>query len=117
VERLLGVRRVQHRSVEAVRGELARLASDGIDGSEMQNGKQQLKGQSTLSLESVSSRMYRAAAMELFGEPYAPLDEVLARIDAITAEEVQDACALFFPPERQTLVSLGPTRNLSRTDQ
>ena len=103
-------------AVDAVRGELTRLASDGIDGAEMQNGKQQLKGQSTLSLESVSSRMYRAAAMELFGEPYAPLDEVLARIDAITAEEVQDACAFFFPPERQTIVSLGPTRNLSRTE-
>ena len=41
-------------------------------------GKQQLKGQITLSLESVSSRMYRAASVELYGEPYRTLDELLA---------------------------------------
>ena len=44
-------------------------------------GRQQLKGQITLSLESVSSRMYRAASVELYGEPYRTLDELLALID------------------------------------
>ncbi|MGH7653521.1 MAG: M16 family metallopeptidase [Gemmatimonadaceae bacterium] len=92
----------------AVREELARLARDGIPTAELQMGKQQLKGQITLSMESVSSRMYRAAGVELFGEPYIPVDEVLAKIDAITAEQTNAACAEFFAPERQTLVSLGP---------
>jgi predicted Zn-dependent peptidase len=92
----------------AVREELARIASEGIPASELQLGKQQLKGQITLSMESVSSRMYRAAGVELFGEPYVPIDEVLARIDAITVSETNAVCAEFFPPERQTLVSLGP---------
>jgi predicted Zn-dependent peptidase len=92
----------------AVREELARVARDGIAAAELQMGKQQLKGQITLSMESVSSRMYRAAGVELFGEPYIPIDEVLARIDAITVEDTHAVCAEFFPPERQTLVSLGP---------
>jgi predicted Zn-dependent peptidase len=92
----------------AVREELARVAGDGIGGAELQMGKQQLKGQLTLSMESVSSRMYRAAGVELFGEPYIPLDEVLTRIDAITEDETRAVCAEFFAPERQTLVSLGP---------
>lgn len=92
----------------AVRDELARLAGEGIGAAELQTGKQQLKGQITLSMESVSSRMYRAAGVELFGEPYIPIDEVLAKIDAITADEAMQVCAEFFQPERQTLVTLGP---------
>ena len=92
----------------AVREELSRLAQQGIAEPELQMGKRQLKGQITLSMESVSSRMYRAAGVELFGEPYIPIDEVLAKIDAITVEDTKAVCAEFFPPERQTLVSLGP---------
>lgn len=95
-------------SIAAVRGELALLARDGIGAEELAMGKQQIKGSLTLSMEGVMSRMYRAAAVELFGEPYMPLDEMLARIDAITAEEVGAVCAEFFAPDRQTLVSLGP---------
>ncbi len=95
-------------AIAAVREELARVAREGIADAELQLGKQQLKGQVTLSMESVSSRMYRAAGIELFGEPYVPVDEILAKIDAITVDDTMAVCAEFFPPERQTLVSLGP---------
>ena len=96
-------------AIEAVRGELARLVRDGIPDPEIAMGKQQVKGQITLAMEGVTSRMYRAAAVELFGEPYAGLDDVLAKVDAITPEDVAACCAAFFAPDRQTLVSLGPT--------
>jgi predicted Zn-dependent peptidase len=33
---------------------------------------------------------------------------VLARIDAITPEDVLSVCREFFAPESQTVVSLGP---------
>jgi predicted Zn-dependent peptidase len=69
-----------------------------------------LKGQITLSMESVSSRMYRAAAVDLFNEPYRPLDEVLARVDAVTASEVAAVCRDFFAVEQQTVVRLGPVQ-------
>ncbi|MFI5310686.1 MAG: M16 family metallopeptidase [Gemmatimonadales bacterium] len=95
-------------AVAAVREEMARLAGTGIGAEELQMGKQQVKGQITLSMESVTSRMYRAAAVELFDEPYAPLDEVLAKVDAITEDDVRAVCAQFFAPELQTVLSLGP---------
>jgi predicted Zn-dependent peptidase len=71
-------------------------------------GKSQLKGQLTLSLESVSSRMYRCAGVELYGEPYRSLDEMLALIDAVTPEQIAAVARDFFAPEKQTVVSLGP---------
>jgi len=71
-------------------------------------GKSQLKGQITLSLESVSARMYRAAAVELYGEPYRTLDETLALVNAITVDDIAAVAREYFAPERQTVLSLGP---------
>jgi predicted Zn-dependent peptidase len=88
--------------------ELARLAADGLTPEELQSGKNQLAGQVTLSLESVTSRMYRAAGVELYGEPFRSLDAVLAEIAQITEDDVRAACREFFPPDRQTLLTLGP---------
>jgi predicted Zn-dependent peptidase len=96
-------------AADAIREELARVAAEGIPEAELALGRQQLKGQVTLSLESVSSRMYRAATAELYGEPFRPLDEVLARIDAIDGDAVRAVCADYFAPDRQTVLSLGPS--------
>jgi predicted Zn-dependent peptidase len=95
-------------AVAAVSTELTRLVEQGIPDDELRIGKQQLKGQITLSMESVTARMYRAAAVELYDEPYRPLDEVLARIDAIAAGDVAAVCRDFYTPGSQTLVRLGP---------
>jgi predicted Zn-dependent peptidase len=95
-------------AVSAIRSELALLQVAGLTAEELAMGKQQLKGQITLSMESVSARMYRAAAVELFNEPYRPLDAVLARVDAITAGEVAAVCRDFFGVDQQTVVRLGP---------
>lgn len=95
-------------AVEAIREELGQLAAVGLPEEELAMGKMQLKGQITLGLESVSSRMYRLASVELYGEPYRTLDEVLALVDAITPEQVSSVCREHFAPERQTILSLGP---------
>jgi predicted Zn-dependent peptidase len=99
-------------AAEAVRDELAALAAGGVPDSELSAGKSQLKGQLTLSLESVSSRMYRAAGTELYGEEFKPLDQVLAAVDRIEAHEVAAVCQEFFAPEAQSVVSLGPAAAL-----
>jgi predicted Zn-dependent peptidase len=95
-------------AVDAIRDELARVSSEGIPQDELAAGKNQLKGQITLSLESVSSRMYRAAGVELYDEEFRSLDEVLALIDSIDGESVLAVCRDFFAPDLQTVVSLGP---------
>lgn len=98
-----------HETLDAIRGELSRLASGGITPDELASGKQQLKGQITLSMESVGARMYRAAATELFGEPWMALDELLAQVDAVTIAHARAVCEEFFAPDRQTVVHLGPS--------
>lgn len=95
-------------ALEAIEAELARVAEQGLPAEEVAMGKSQLKGQITLSLESVSARLYRAAGVELYDEPYRTLDEMLALVDAITPEQITAVAREFFAPERQTVVSLGP---------
>ena len=95
-------------AAEAIREELARVTDEGIPAGELEAGKQQLKGQVVLSLESPSSRMYRAAGLELYGEPYRSVDELLALIDAIDVDAVANVCREYFAPDAQTVLSLGP---------
>ncbi|MDQ2890874.1 MAG: insulinase family protein, partial [Gemmatimonadota bacterium] len=92
----------------AVIAELQRLAVDGVPAEELAAGKQQLKGQITLSLETPGARMYRAAGLELYGEPFRSLDDMLSLVDAIDEQTVSDICRACFTPSQQTIVSLGP---------
>ena len=95
-------------ALDVIVAELREVTEDGLPSAEIAMGKQQLKGQITLSLESVSSRMYRAASVELYGEPFRSLDQLLAQIDAITDDDVLSVAREYFDPARFTVVSLGP---------
>jgi len=98
------------RTADAIRQEYARLSREGLSAVDLAQGKQQLKGQVMLSLESPASRMNRLATLALHGEPYRPLDQILEEIDTITPAEIQAITAEFFNPDRQTVVRLGPDR-------
>ncbi len=101
-------------ALAAIEKELAIVASRGLPAVELSQGKGQLKGQITLSLESPTSRMYRAAAVELYDEPHRSLDEMLAIVDGIKAKSVRDLAAEFFVPDRQTVLTLGPAPKAAR---
>jgi predicted Zn-dependent peptidase len=97
-------------AVEAIRAEYDRLAREGLPTDELAHGKQQLKGQIMLSLESPVARMGRLAGFVLNDDRYRPLDELLAEIDAVTVDDVAAVASEFFPADRQTMVRLGPDR-------
>ena len=97
-----------HAALDAIREELSFVTLQGLPPDELAMGKSQLKGQMTLSLESVSARMYRAAAVELYGEPYRTLDEALALVDQVTGDDIAAIAREFFAPQAQTILSLGP---------
>jgi predicted Zn-dependent peptidase len=95
-------------AVEAIRAEYDQLAREGLPPAELVDGKQQLKGQIMLSLESPAARMGRLAGFVLHDDHYRPLDAMLAEIDEVTGEEVAAVAAEFFSADRQTVVRLGP---------
>ena len=95
-------------ATEAILGEYARLAREGLHGEALAEAKRQTAGQLMLSLESPTARMYRLAGFALHGEKYLSLDEMVATVEALTEEDVGVVAAEFFAPARQTTVGLGP---------
>ena len=95
-------------AVQAIKQELGRLTQEGLSRDDLAEAKQQLKGQVTLGLESPSSRMYRAAGIVLYRQPYKSIDQVLSEIDAVRAADIAAVAEEFLEPERQTAIWLGP---------
>jgi predicted Zn-dependent peptidase len=90
-----------------VRDELAKVAADGITSEELARGKGQLRGGLVLGLEDSASRMSRLGKAELVYDELLTIDEVMARIDGVTLEEVREIAAeLFTKPE--ILAIVGP---------
>ena len=84
--------------LDVVRAELAKIAQDGIDAEELTRGKGQLKGGLVLGLEDSASRMTRLGKSELVDDELLSIDEVLARIDAVTLDDVRTLAAELFSP-------------------
>jgi predicted Zn-dependent peptidase len=85
--------------------ELADLAAHGLTAAEIERGKGQVRGATILGLEDPASRMTRIGKSELgFGDVIG-VDEVLARIDAVSAADVADVAAyLLSRPRCMTVV-------------
>jgi predicted Zn-dependent peptidase len=93
--------------LEVVRAELARVAETGLTQDELDRGRGQMRGGLVLSLEDTSSRMNRLGEVELFQERLLSLDEVLARLEKVSLDDVNALAAdLFSRPE--TLAVVGP---------
>lgn len=98
----------EERALDALMDEYRRLAREGLGAEELEQTRQQVKGQIMLSLESTGARLYRLAGFALHDEEYVDLDGLLARVDAVTTERVAEAAATFYTPERQHTLMLGP---------
>ncbi|MDI6870048.1 MAG: pitrilysin family protein [Bacillota bacterium] len=94
--------------VDLVKREFARLAAEGVGAEELRRAKEQLKGSLVLSLESTASRMSRIAKSELFDERYDTPDELVAKVDAVTAADVNALAAELLAEPRVALAAIGP---------
>ncbi len=78
---------------ELMLAELVGLAERGLDAEELQRGTGQLAGGLVLGLEDSGARMNRLGKAELVHGAFLDLDTVLARVRAVTAEDVQAMAA------------------------
>ena len=80
-------------------GEFDRLKRETISDAELQRAKDQLKVSIMLGLESTSARMSNLARQEIFFGRQFTLDEILERIDRVTAPDVQRMAQEIFGDE------------------
>lgn len=72
-----------------VSDELEAMANKGVTDDELDRAKGNMRGSLALSIEDANSRMLRLGRQELTGGDHLSVDERIALIEAVTAEEVQ----------------------------
>jgi len=96
------------RVVALVTGEYRRLLRDGVTADELETSRAQLKSQLIFSLEGVSNQMGRAARDEIMFGACQTVRDLVARVDAVTTDDLLRCARLYFAPERLLLAVHGP---------
>jgi predicted Zn-dependent peptidase len=101
--------------VLSVVSEFRKLKTESVPDEELRRSKAQLKGSLMLSLESSTSRMSNLARQEMYFDRYYDLDELIERIEAVTAEDLSRLANEFFKPETVAVTALGNLNGLKLT--
>lgn len=96
------------RVVKSIAHELHEAASTKVSPEELRRAKDHLKGSIVLGLESTSSRMANLARQETYFGAFMSMDEMLDRVERVTADEVLALAQRFFHPKQMAVAMLGP---------
>ena len=88
------------------------MKQEPVPPEELRRSKDQLKGSLLLSLESSGSRMSSLARQEMYFGRFFTTEEVLASLEAVTREDVQEIAQEFFQPEKIAISAVGPLGGL-----
>jgi predicted Zn-dependent peptidase len=101
--------------VEIARAQIADLGAGGLSADELERAKESVKGRMLLALESTSSRMSRLGRAVLSGSEILSLDDVAARVDAVTHDDITSLAAELLAPECFSTAGIGPDHDRFRT--
>jgi len=94
-------------ALRVVGDELEKFRSERLPADELARAKENVKGRIVLGLESTSARMNRLGHSVLAGLPLLSVDEVLERIDAVSADDVAALAGELLAPERLSAAGVG----------
>jgi predicted Zn-dependent peptidase len=94
-------------AMDVIGTELRRLQEDGIGAEELDRARENVKGRTVLSMESSATRMNRLGSSVLMDVPLLTVDEVLARFDAVTLDDVTELARELWVPERLSAAGVG----------
>jgi predicted Zn-dependent peptidase len=101
-------------AMEIIGRELTRVTADGITAEELERARENVKGRTTLSMESTLARMNRLGSSVLMGLPVLTLDEILTALDAVTLDDVAELSAELYAPERLSAAGVGASEDTFR---
>ena len=93
--------------IDLIMEEFRRLKTEPLQPDELRRAKDQLKGNLLLSLESSMSRMSNLARQQMYFERFFGLEEILAKVEEVTEEQVMAMATELFQPERVAVTLLG----------
>src|SRR6266567_2540447 len=94
-------------TIDLILAEFRNLKEVELGQEELTRAKDQLKGNILMGLESSNSRMANLARQEIYFHNFMTVEEVIARIDAVDAAQVQAMAQRLFDPDRVAVTLLG----------
>jgi predicted Zn-dependent peptidase len=101
-------------AMEVVGEELARLREDPATADELVRARENVKARVVLGMESTGSRMHRLGGSLLFGLPLLETDEVMARIDAVSLDDMRSLVDELWRPGALSAAGIGPDEDAFR---
>lgn len=95
------------KTVAVILQEIRKIKKSCVSREELRRAKEHLKGGLVLGLESSGSRMAYLARQELYFGEFTSLDEMMRRVDEVTADEVRKVARDSFRPEAVALSLVG----------
>jgi len=92
---------------EIIGRELASLSGEGVRGEELERAKEHVKGRMVLGMESTAARMARIARATLFGLEILSLDEMIAKVDSVSEDDVAELAAELYSPDGFSAACIG----------
>ncbi|HEY7468394.1 MAG TPA: pitrilysin family protein [Acidimicrobiia bacterium] len=94
-------------TMEVIRDELAKVVAEGITAEELERAQGSMRGGLALALEDPNSRMVRLGRDELAGMPHLSVDERLAKLEAVTLDDVKTVATDLYTGQRM-IGAVGP---------
>ncbi|HKI25828.1 MAG TPA: pitrilysin family protein [Candidatus Sulfotelmatobacter sp.] len=101
--------------VQSVVSEFHKLKTEPVSAEELRRAKDQLKGSLMLSLESSTARMSNLARQEMYFDKFYDLDELINKIEGVTADDLTTLANEFFKTEAVAVTALGNLNGLKLT--
>ncbi|HEY8393557.1 MAG TPA: pitrilysin family protein [Thermaerobacter sp.] len=100
------------RVLDLIARECARVRREGVTAEELARTRDQFKANLLLALESTSSRMNRLGRTLLMLGRVVPVEEVVARVEAVDRDQLAEAAERLLDPARWALAGAGPAEPL-----
>lgn len=94
--------------IKVMQHEIEKITSKKVSGKELYRAKQHIKGQLVLGLESTNHRMMRLGKSELAQGKIYSVDELIKKIDAVSAEDIKQLANTLLAKDRLNLSVIGP---------
>jgi predicted Zn-dependent peptidase len=101
-------------AMSVIGAELRRVAAEGVTAEELERARENVKGRTTLAMESTPARMNRLGSSLITGVPLLSLDEILAKVDAVALDDLQELAGELFDPARMSAAGVGADEDVFR---
>lgn len=88
--------------------QLNAIAAAGVSDEELARAKESAKGRMVLGMETTHNRMSRLGKLTVTDSEILDIDEIMARVDAVSVSDVRDLARDLYQPQQLVAVAIGP---------